>query len=144
MAYDGKQFAAAVRLWSEALAIDPKLADLRQNPPRFNAACAAAMAAAGMDKGDPPPDHAAKTRHRAQALDLLKAELTVWTKLVESSPPQAGSVILRNLQQWKQDTDLVGVRDAEALARLPEAERKEWQRLWAKVDAILNGAGGQR
>ena len=140
MAYDRKQYAAAVRLWSDALAIDPKLADRRQDPPRYNAACAAAMAAAGMDKGDPSPDDAAKTRHRAQALDSLKAELSVWTKLLESGPPETRSVILQSLQHWKQDTDLAGVRDVEALAKLPEDERKEWRALWAKVDAVLNHA----
>ena len=58
--------------------------------------------------------------------------------------PKTHSVILQNYQRWKLDTDLAGVRDVEALAKLTEVERKEWQALWAKVDAVLNHAGGQR
>jgi hypothetical protein len=30
--------------------------------------------------------------------------------------------------------------DAEALARLPEPERNEWQALWAEVEALLKRA----
>jgi hypothetical protein len=33
--------------------------------------------------------------------------------------------------------DLAGVRDADAHAKLPEAERKAWQALWADVDDKL-------
>jgi len=29
------------------------------------------------------------------------------------------------------------VRDADALAKLPEAERETWRKLWADVDALL-------
>ena len=44
MAYDAKRHAAAARLWSEALAADPKLGDDREAQHRYNAACAAALA----------------------------------------------------------------------------------------------------
>ena len=36
---------------------------------------------------------------------------------------------------------LAGLPDAEALASLPEAERKEWQALWADVEALIARAG---
>jgi hypothetical protein len=36
---------------------------------------------------------------------------------------------------------LAGVRDPEALAGLPEAERKEWQAPWADVEALIARAG---
>ena len=42
---------------------------------RYNAACAAALAASGQGKDDPPPDDAAKAKLRQQARDWLKAEL---------------------------------------------------------------------
>jgi hypothetical protein len=48
------------------------------------------------------------------------------------------------LQHWKQDTDLTGVREADALARLPEAERKQWETLWADVDAKLKLAADKK
>ncbi len=49
----------------------------------------------------------------------------------------------KTLQHWKVDTDLTGVRDSEALAKLLEAERKQWQALWADVEALRKQAGGQ-
>ena len=48
---------------------------------------------------------------------------------------------MQTLQHWKVDPDLAGVRDAAALAKLPEAERKEWRTLWAEVDRLLKRAG---
>jgi len=47
------------------------------------------------------------------------------------------------LKHWQADSDLAGVRDAAALAGLPEAERADWQRLWADVQAVLEKAGGK-
>ena len=40
----------------------------------------------------------------------------------------------QRLREWQQDADFAGVR-GEALAKLPEAERKAWQQLWADVEA---------
>jgi hypothetical protein len=37
----------------------------------------------------------------------------------------------------QQDTDLAGVRDKPALAKLPKDERDTWKSLWASVDALL-------
>ena len=144
MAYDRKHFAAAARLWAEALASDPKLGDDRQTQHRYNAACAAALAAAGQGKDEPPPDDAAKAKLRQQALDWLKAELAAWTKLLESGPPQARPAIVQTLEHWKQDTDLAGIRDADGLAKLPADEQKAWRTLWADVDSLLKRARGQR
>ena len=44
MCYDRALHAHAARMWAEALATDPKLGDDRQAQPRYNAACAAALA----------------------------------------------------------------------------------------------------
>lgn len=85
----------------------------------------------------------AKTKLRDPALGWLKTERDAWAKLLESGPPQARPTIVQALQHWKVDTDLTGVRDPEALAKLPEAERKEWQALRADVEALLKRAGGQ-
>jgi len=37
----------------------------------------------------------------------------------------------------QQDTDLAGVRDDPALAKLPEVERERWKSVWAEVVAVL-------
>jgi serine/threonine-protein kinase len=142
MCYDTKRHAAAARLWAEALAADPKLGIDRRAGyrDRYYAACAAALAGSGQGKDDPPPDDAARATLRAQALDWLRAELITWTKLFETGPPPTRQVIVKTLNDWKQDTDLAGVRDAEALARLPAAEQKAWQALWADVASLQSRA----
>ncbi len=140
MAYKQKHFAVAHRLWSEALESDPKLGDNRRAQHRYNAACAATLVAAGQDKRGTPPDDAAKVKLRRQALDWLKAELAAWGKLLESGPPQARPAIVEVLSHWKQDSDVAGIRDAEALAKLPEEEQKAWRALWVDVDSLLKCA----
>ena len=50
--------------------------------------------------------------------------------------------LVQTLKQRKVDTNLAAVRDPEALAKLPEPERKEWQSLWSDVDSLLERAQG--
>ena len=142
MCYDTKRHAAAARFWAEALAADPKLGDDRQAQHRYNAACAAALAGAGQGTDDPKPDDAARARLRGQALDWLKAERAAWAKVLDAGDPQARPLVQQTLQHWQADPDLAGVRDADALAKLPEAERAAWRSLWAEVDALLARARG--
>jgi hypothetical protein len=60
--------------------------------------------------------------------------------MIETGPPQAMSVVQQTLSRWQRDADLAGVRDKEALAKLPEAERATFAKLWADVDALLQKA----
>jgi len=141
LAYDQKQFAAATRLWAEALASDPKRGDDRQTQHRYNAGRAAALAAAGQGRDEPPLDDEAEAKLRGQALDWLKAELTAWRTLFDSGPPQDRPTIMQTLSHWQKDTDLAGIRDAAALAKLPADEQKAFTQLWADVAALLKKAG---
>ncbi len=102
---------------------DPKLADDRQAQHRYNAACAAALAASGQGKDDPPPDDAAKAKLRQQAREWLQAELAAWAKILDTGPADMKAKIAPTLQHWKADTDLAGIRDEKELAKLPEEER---------------------
>jgi tetratricopeptide (TPR) repeat protein len=43
-----------------------------------------------------------------------------------------------SLAAWQTDSDLASVRDPAELAKLPTAERAQWQRLWAGVTALLS------
>ena len=45
------------------------------------------------------------------------------------------------MQHWRRDPDLAAVREADALAKLPEAERKDWLAIWHEVDALIRKAG---
>ncbi len=74
-----KKYRLAVRLWADALANDPKLADDRAAQHRYHAARAALLGAAGKGEDQPPLYNATRAKLRRQALDWLKAELTVWT-----------------------------------------------------------------
>jgi hypothetical protein len=144
MCYEKALHAAAVRLWSDAFAADPKLAEDRETVRRYGAACAAALAGSGQGKDEPPPDEATKAKLRHQALGWLKGELAAWTEMLESGQTQARADVPQNMTHWKQDPDLVGVRDANALAKLPADEQKAWQALWGDVDSLLKRARGHR
>jgi serine/threonine-protein kinase len=109
---------------------------------RYNAACAAALAGCGQGKDDPPLDEAGKAHWRKQALDWLKADLAVWSKVSETGPPQARQFIAQTLQHWKADSDLAGIRDPAALAKIPADEQKACRALWAEVDMLLAKARG--
>jgi serine/threonine-protein kinase len=110
---------------------------------RYNDACFAALAASGQGH-DPLTEELALAKFRAQALELLKAELASRARLLETAKPDDRSLLLKTMQHWKKDTDLAGIRDPEPLAKLSEAERKEWQALWAEVDALIVKAGASK
>ena len=140
---DMSHHAAATRFWAEALEADPKLGDDLEAWHRYNAACSAALAAAGQGKDDSPPDDNVKARLRGQALDWLRAEREAWTKLLDGNDPTTRDLVARTLQHWNSDPDLAGIRDPEALAKLTETERTAWRDLWADVDALLKRAEGR-
>jgi tetratricopeptide (TPR) repeat protein/predicted Ser/Thr protein kinase len=109
-----KLYADSARLYGEAVAEDPALADDPRNGLRYDAACAAAMAGS-----------------RAQALAWLRADLAAHANGADRA------ATLRTLEQWAKDPDLASVRDR--IDDLPEAEREGWKKLWADVDALREG-----
>src|SRR5690606_27211474 len=117
---DTKRHEIATHLWDDALKHDPKLAADRKTQHRYNAACAAALAAAGTGEGDPKPDDATRAKLRGQALGWLRAELDTWSKALDTQDPKARAVVDRILRHWQRDPDLAGVRDQAGLDRLPE------------------------
>jgi hypothetical protein len=44
------------------------------------------------------------------------------------------------LRHWQKDSDLAGIRDKAALAKLPAQEEKACSQLWADVAALLKKA----
>jgi tetratricopeptide (TPR) repeat protein len=136
-AYETARHALAARLWAEAFDADPKLADDRKEGHRYNAAGAAALAGSGQGNDDPPPDDAAKSRLRAQALGWLKAELATWMTLLETAKAEQRAGVVQTNQHWQQDADLAGVRDSKAIEALPESEREGWRTLWIEVAGAL-------
>jgi hypothetical protein len=141
-------------LYAEALEADPTLTDRpadRRDWRRFyvwqyvsRGICAAALAGCGQGEDAPPPDDPARSQLRAQALSWLKSELVWYSKLLHSSKSTDRTDGLNMLHFWKAEPNLAGVRDADALAKLPESERTAWSALWADVDALLAKARGER
>jgi serine/threonine-protein kinase len=136
-----RQHAAAARLYAGAFAAGPKLAaDLRQQD-RYNAACSAALAAAGQG-GDAKhlPDKVQEMLRR-QALGWLRDDLALYAKLAQRDEPAAKQAVRQTLTHWQQDTDLASVRDRAALDELPDDEGQQWHALWRDVAALLAKAG---
>jgi tetratricopeptide (TPR) repeat protein len=123
----------AVDQLQQALRLDPSSLRSRQYLSLwlYDAACAAARAAAGQDRGDAPLGEPARAEKRVQAMGWLRADLPVMLPLI-----QGGNAMDRPLSRWQTDPALASVRDPAALALLPDAERKQWQRLWTDVAAM--------
>jgi tetratricopeptide (TPR) repeat protein len=125
--------AAAARFYTGAFAEQPKLADDLRNQLRYSAACAAALAGCGQGKDAGPSSDKARVGLRRQALEWLRADLAAYRRDLEKMPDQVGPAISQRMQRWEQNPDFAGVRGNEALAKLPEAERTQWQKLWQEV-----------
>jgi hypothetical protein len=66
-----------------------------------------------------------------------------YQQLMEKNADKAGPEIAQRMQHCLQDADFTGVRGPKSLAQLPEAERKEWQKLWQEVEALRQRAAGK-
>src|SRR5262249_3710194 len=124
------------RLYEEAFKQEPGLAEDLRSGERYAAARAAARAGCGLGKDQPPPDDATRGRWRRQALAWFRADLKQWGRLLERAPPQVRAAAAQTLRHWQRNAALQGVRDVDALARLPKAERDACLDLWADVEAL--------
>jgi tetratricopeptide (TPR) repeat protein len=131
-----KRHAAAARFFAEAFAAQPKPADDLQTQDRYNAACAAALAAAGQGVDADKLGDGERARLRRQALEWLTVDLAAWEKRMNDQPQERARV-QQTLRHWKEDRDLVGIRETDALAQLPPGERDACRKLWADVDVLL-------
>jgi tetratricopeptide (TPR) repeat protein len=135
-----KQLYAAVHWYGEAFATEPRLLAEVRSGQRYDAACAAALAGCGQGKDAIGLDDTGRARLRRQALDWLRADLEAWHRQLEKEPVKDRPVVDKQLEHWLVDSEFVAVRGAEALDRLPEAERRDWQRLWQEVKDLQQRA----
>jgi len=133
-------FVASARFYAEAFLAQPDLADDLRLPHRYNAAWAAALVGCGQGKDADQSDNKERARLRRQSFDWLRADLAAWRHVLDKEPEKIRPVVLKTMQHWQQDKDFAGVRDSAALTKLPEAERQEWQKLWAEVDQLRQEA----
>jgi tetratricopeptide (TPR) repeat protein len=118
----------------QAVSIEPKSAWAHSSlgVALYGAAGAAVQAAAGTGSEKVPLGEAERADKRRQALAWLRASLEQTIKLRNDGKVEAGS-----LAAWHTDPALASVRDPAALAMLPDAEREQWQRLWADVASAV-------
>jgi tetratricopeptide (TPR) repeat protein len=130
-------YGVAVRWYDDAFSRQPALADDPSTENRYNAACAAALAGCGQGQDAGRVSDQERAGLRRQAHDWLRADLQAWHRLLEKGPDTNRPVVVQRLAHWLEDTDFNGVRGPDALAKLPEAERRDWQKLWADVEKKL-------
>jgi serine/threonine protein kinase/Flp pilus assembly protein TadD len=152
-------YAASVRFFAEAFAADPKLGSpnaFEANPsPYFMAGCAAVLAGSGKGKDAANLESKVYARLRGQALVWLRtdlaerrSELDKWLRtglplrrlLDEQGQTVRAAGWRERMGYWHQNPDFAGVRSAAALAKLPEAERQEWQKLWQEAEELTRRA----
>jgi tetratricopeptide (TPR) repeat protein len=126
---------AAIRLYEKAVAVDPKLAENLVAGHRYNAACSAALAAAGQDAEMPVFGVDEWGFLTDLAHGWLRADLAGWAE--RAKDPKNGAAVRRTLTHWKQDANLIAIRDRAWLAAMPSTDRKRWEAFWMDVDALL-------
>jgi serine/threonine-protein kinase len=159
--YRKNLYGPAVQFYAAAFAGTPALAENPVQGYRTQAARAAAQAAAGQGQDADKLNVADRSKLRRQALDWLQADLqrlaqttatyqrgdktvaqkpaSFLDKLSGQAQKPGPTDILRvcdRLQRWQTTPDLASLRDDKALARLPDAELKDWRKLWDSVHAL--------
>jgi tetratricopeptide (TPR) repeat protein/tRNA A-37 threonylcarbamoyl transferase component Bud32 len=135
-----ERYHAAARLYADAFRDAPTLADDLQAAHRYTAACWAVLAAAGQGRDAAALAAAERSDLRWQARAWLRADLDAWRRRVTDGNPRDRADAAATLRHWNQNPYLAGVRHRWSLLRLPADERRQWQKLWADVDALLRKA----
>jgi serine/threonine-protein kinase len=140
LCYLKKLYTGAARLYTDAFSTKPLLAEDPRTGNRYNAACAAALAGCGRGEGAAVLGDAERARWCAQARQWLRADLDAWAKKLDSGLAADRAQVHKILARWREDPDLAGLRDPDALEKLPPAERQECRALWGDHDALLRRA----
>jgi serine/threonine-protein kinase len=129
--------AGSARLYVDAFTADPKLADDPRAAHRYRAACSAALAGCGRGGDADRLGDRERAGWRRLALDWMRADLAGRARQLEGGKPEHHKQVQDQLRRWLRDPDLAGIRDADAVMRLPAEERDACRRLWADVAALL-------
>jgi serine/threonine-protein kinase len=133
---------ASARLYADAFAAEPSLANDPQRARRYYAACMAASAGSGRGKDASNLDDKERARLREQARRWLRAELAAWGKKLDSDRAAKTSVE-KALTRWRNDPDLAGLREPNFLNKLSVAESRACRELWNEIDAQIERARRQ-
>jgi tetratricopeptide (TPR) repeat protein len=139
-----KRHVAATRFYGEVFAEKPQLAADLRFPHRYNAACSAALAGCGQGEDAAGLGEKERARLRRQAGDWLRDDLAAYRTFLEKQPDKVRPAVIKTMRHWLADPDFAGVRGEKALAKLPEAERRAWRKLWDAVADTLAQAQEKR
>jgi serine/threonine-protein kinase len=153
-----RRYGAVARLFADAFAADPNLAqslnteclvraqgpeapadriEVFDTPSRYVAARCAALAGCGLGSDVANVSEEVRTRWRMQAREWLRADLAEWAKMQESSPGTARDLAKKMLTHWLVEADLSGLREPAELDKLSADERKDCQALWHEIGVVL-------
>lgn len=137
------KYSLAAKLYLDAFAAQPSLADEIRSGHRMSAAYAAAML--GRDDGAGADlDDAQRAMWRKRARNWLSADLELWTHTAEDGDTTTRYEVQRRVCELRNKPHLAGLREPEQLATLPEDERRECVALWHAADALLFRLENQR
>ena len=125
---------AAVRLYADALAADPKLANDIDAGCRFQAARYAALVGGGRGDDARGLPESERLRWREQARRWLRADLDLLREFLAADRSRRGAVA-NLLDRMQREPDLAGVRDPAELEKLAPGERQDWRAFWSDVAA---------
>src|SRR5262249_4386610 len=128
--------ATAADCYDTTLTAEPGLAEDLEAGHRFHAASAAALAGCGLGNDTRKLDDRRRAVLRRQALDWLTVEYKAWARRHCRGKPGDRTIAATAVRAWQQNKDLAGVRDEQALARLPIKEQRAWQTFWADVATL--------
>jgi eukaryotic-like serine/threonine-protein kinase len=131
---------ALARLYADAFAADPSLAEDHQSGRRFSAARAAALVGSARGEDVAGVGEPERARWRQQARQWLRADLVAWNQALDRDPSAARDLQLR-VGVWRGDSELAGLFEPAELDKLPSDERKDCVALSKEIDGLLTRAG---
>src|SRR5262245_50901263 len=128
---------AMARLYADAFAAAPALADDLGASHRYNAARAAAQAGCGHGTDATGRGEDERKRCRDQSREWLKADLVARARALEAGTMATRGAPLMALTRLRNEPDLACVREPGELDKLAPGERMEYLAIWRDLDAIL-------
>jgi tetratricopeptide (TPR) repeat protein len=132
-----KLYGAATEFFRAAFAANPNLVKDPGAGHRYLAACAAALAAGGEGADAGGLDAQKRVELHRQAVSWLRPDLDQWAERFKAGTPATHQAVRGQLQQWRTDPKLAGLRNPARIAALPRADRETCLRLWAEVETLL-------
>ncbi|MBP3955611.1 protein kinase [Gemmata sp. G18] len=130
------RFAALARIYAEAFAVDPKLAEVH----RFVAARVAVQAGCGRGVGAGGLGEVERSNWRAQARTWLREDLSARAEARGHDFNKVRDGVRQTLVMWWNEPELAGIRDPVEVEKWLPGERADCQNFWAEVNAVLDSA----